>query len=319
MRLGSYEEWQLGRPSTPRPVLADLVRRATGHQLDRLDRILEGYSNEVYRVGCSGGDVVIRILRFDDDVSLSRSVDEAWAIEQARSAGVPTGEVLLLDSLHLDGAEFPVMVQRAVPGRPLSDVIGELSPEQRHGVLREIGRLLARLSMITIDRPSDWATTLAATLAARRADQRLLLNAGFTAVRVRRVVDLLEGYLRDLPYQPVVLCHGDLSAKHIFVTRDPAAGAQVSGFIDFGDWTPGAPVHDLAVLRVRSPELELGPLLAGHGQGGRGTFRRHLDLHTLFIALDALAFQVAERDQAGAAVTADQVHALVGGLEQQNR
>lgn len=318
MRLGSYEEWQLGWPSTPRSVLAELVRSATGHEIDLLDRILEGYSNEVYRVGCSsGGDVVIRILRFDDDVSMSRSVDEAWAIEKARSAGVPTGEVLLLDSIHLDGTDFPVMVQRAVPGQPLSEVIGGFSIEQRYDVLSEVGRLIARLSAITVDRPSDWTTVMAASFAAQRANQPLILDAGFTVAQARGMFELLEGYVRDFPYQQTVLSHGDLSAKHIFVAGDPAAGAHVSGFIDFGDWSPGAPGHDLAVLRVRSPELELGPLLAGYGRAGTGSSRRQLDLHTLFIALDALTFQVTELDHDSAAVTANLIHALVSDLTEQ--
>ncbi|MGH3657111.1 MAG: phosphotransferase, partial [Micromonosporaceae bacterium] len=43
-----------------------------------------------------------------------------------------------------------------------------------------------------------------------------------------------------------VLCHGDLSPKHIFVTGDGSDGeaVHVSGIIDFGDWKSGAPVHD---------------------------------------------------------------------------
>lgn len=319
MRLGSYEEWQLGRPSTPRSVLAELVRQATGHEMDSLDRILEGYSNEVYRAGCaSGDDVVIRILRFDDDVSMARSAEEAWAIEKARSAGVPAGEVLLLAGVHVDGTDFPVMVQRAVPGRPLGEVIGELSIEQRRDVLTEVGRLIARLGAITLDCPYDWRAATTASLAAQRAAQDGILDAGFTRTEVRAMFGLLEAYVRDFPWLQMVLCHGDLSAKHIFVTGESAAGAHVSGFIDFGDWTPGAPVHDLAVLRVRSPELDFAPILAGHGRAGVGSFRRQVDLDTLLVALDALAFQVAELDQAGAAVTTDLIHALVGDLTGEN-
>jgi len=319
VHLGSYEEWQLGWPSTPRAVLAKLVRSATGDEIDRLDRILEGYSNEVYRVGCTSGDeVVIRILRFDDDVSMSRAIDEAWAIEKAFRAGVPTAEVLLLDSIHLDGTDYPAMVQRAVPGQPLSKVIEKLSIERRHDVLSEVGRLIARLSAVPVDRPHDWTTAMEASLAARRADQPLILDAGFTAAQVRGMFELIEGYVRDVSRQQVVLSHGDLSAKHIFVAGEPTVGVHVSGFIDFGDWTPGAPVHDLAVLRVRSPELELVPLLAGHGHAGAESFRRQLDLHTLLVALDALTFQIAELDRSSASVTTNLIHTLVSDLAEQD-
>lgn len=117
----------------------------------------------------------------------------------------------------------------------------------------------------------------------------------------------------------MVLSHEDLRARHIFVAGEHSVGVHVSGFIDFGDWTPGPLVHDLAVLRVRGPELELGPVLVGSGQAGAGTFRRQLDLHTLFIAVGALAFQIAEQDRGDAAVTTDLIHELVGELTEQDR
>lgn len=316
MRLGTYEEWQRARTSTPRALLAQLVRGATGAGIDRVDRVFEGYSNEVYRVGCSNGaDVVIRILRFDDDVSMSRSVDEASAIRRARSAGVLTGEVLLLDSIQVDGIDYPAMVQQAVPGRPLCDVIGDFSKTQRYAVLEEVGRFIGRLGSVAIDTSSSWTADAAATLAALRGEHSLLLDIGFTVTQVRAVLERLDGYLAELSGHRVVLSHGDLSTKHIFVVDShPAVGAQVSGFIDFGDWAPAPPLHDLAVLRVRSPELELRPLLDGFGAIRSEDGRRNLDLHTLFIALDAFTFQVAELDDASAAVTANLIRTLVADL-----
>ena len=315
MRLGTFEEWQLSQPSTPRAVLDELARQASGAEIDRVDRVLEGYSNEVYRVRCtSGSDIVIRILRFDDDVSMSRSVDEAWAIEEARRAGVPTGEVLLLSSVHLDGAEYPVMVQRAVPGVPLSQVITELSLKQRSAVLEEVGRLIGRLGSVAVDRPSEWTANPAVRLDLLGKDHAPILGAAATD-QVRELFVQLDRYLADVAVHPMVLSHGDLSTKHIFVVSDgPVAGAQVSGFIDFGDWAPAPTLHDLAVLRVRSPELEVQPMLAGYGGIRSGIRRRELDLHTLVIAVDALTFQVAEQDHASTGVTADLIRTLVQDL-----
>lgn len=301
MPLGSYAEWQLARASTPRSVLAELVRRAVGTGIDRADRIVEGYSNEVYRVRCADGqEVVVRILRFDDDVTSSASAGEARAIERARAAGVPAPEILLLDTVRIDGSEFPVMVQRTVPGRPLGEVIDRLSERQRHAVLAEIGGLIARINGIQVEAERDWPTAMAAELANRRAGRDKILAGGFSAQEFDRMLDLLDGYVRGFPCEQWVLCHGDLSLKHIFVTGDGSDGepVRVSGIIDFGDWQPGAPVHDLAVLRVREPELDLPPLLAGYGVPADQTHRRRLDLHTLIIALGSLEFAVAEDDQA---------------------
>lgn len=320
MPLGSYVEWQLAHAGTPRSVLAELVRRAVGTGIDRVDRIMEGYSNEVYRVRCvDEQDVVVRILRFDDDVTSSASEGEAAAIEKARAAGVPTPEILLLDTVRIDGSEFPVMVQRSVPGRPLADVVDGLSERQWHDVLAEIGGLIARLNGIHVDDERDWPTAMAAELADRHADRDKILAGGFSAPQVDRLLDLLEGYVRDFPCEQWVLCHGDLSPKHIFVTGDGTDGpaVRVSGIIDFGDWQPGAPVHDLAVLRVRDPRLDLPPLLAGYGTAPDGTYRRRLDLHTLITAMSSLAFGVVEHDQARIERSGHLIRTLVADLNDQ--
>ncbi|GAB3911732.1 hypothetical protein GCM10011575_48210 [Microlunatus endophyticus] len=280
------------------------------------NRILEGYSNEVYRVRCADGqDVVVRVLRFDHDVSSTAAAGEAAAIEKARAAGAPGPEILLLDTVRIDDVEFPVMVQRAVAGRPLGEVIDRLSERQRNDVLAEIGSLIARISQVPVDGRCDWPTAMAAELAHLYAARDKILAGGFEASEFDRIMDLLEGYVVDFPCEQWVLCHGDLSLKHIFVTTDDIDdAARVSGIIDFGDWTPGAPVHDLAVLRAREPRLDLAPLLAGYGAPADHGFRRRLDLHTLIIALGSLAFGVEEGDQACIVRSAQQIRILVRDL-----
>lgn len=319
--LGSFAEWQLAQASTPRSVLAELVRRASGSEVVRADRILEGYSNEVYRVHCADAqDLVIRILRFDDDVTTAAAAGEATAIDWARASGVPVPQILLFDTVQVDGRAFPVMVQSAVPGRPLGEVIDRLSDQQRHGVLHEIGELMARINANPADSDLDWSTAMAAGLRDRYAERDEILAGGFSTAEFDRMLDLLEGSVRDFPCEQWVLCHGDLSLKHIFVTDDvrDRSIVRVSGIIDFGDWQPGAPVHDLAVLRVREPQLDLPPILSGYGAPDGTTFRRQLDLHTLIIAMGALAFGVRENDQASIVRSGHQVRTLVGDLDLQS-
>lgn len=315
--LGSYAEWQLAQAAAPHSVLAGLVRLAAGTGIEQADRIMEGFSNEVYRVRCADGqDLVVRILRFDTDVTSTASAGEAWAIERARAAGVPAPEILLLDTVRIDGSEFPAMVQRTVAGRPLGEVIDQLSEWQRHIVLAEIGGLIARMNQILVDDDRDWSSTMAADLVDLRTERGQVLAGGFSSSEFDRMVDLLEGYVRDFPCERWVLCHGDLSLKHIFVAGDGSDDAvvQVSGIIDFGDWQPGVPVHDLAVLRVRSPRLDLAPLLAGYGAPADGPFHQQLDLHTLIISLRSLAFGVAEGDRVCIEEARDLIRGLLANL-----
>ena len=209
-----------------------------------------------------------------------------------------------------------VKTMQILPGHPLHEVIDGLSEYQRYGVFAEIGGLIARLNQVVVDNHRDWSSTMAVELATLRTKRSQVLTGGFSATEFDQMLKLLEGYVRDFPGERWVLCHGDLSLKHIFVTGgangDPTV--QVSGIIDFGDWQPGTSVHDLAVFRARSPRLDLLPLLAGYGTLADDQFRHRLDLHTLTIALDSLAFGVVEGDQVCIDEAAELIRALLDDL-----
>lgn len=314
----AFVKQQHAQVSTPRSVLAELVRRGAGARIERLDRIVEGYENEVYRARCADGqDLVVRIMRFGPFAgNATRSAGEAWAIGQAQAAGLPTPEILLMDTVGIDGSTFPVMVQRTVPGRPLGDVVADLPDYQRHHLLAEIGGLIAKLNEVQVDDDRDWSTAMAAEIAGRRCERDAILAGGFTATQFDQMLDLLEEYAHDFPCERWVLCHGDLGARHIFVTANGKDGTEpgVSGIIDWGDWQPGAPVHDLAVFRVRCPQLDLLPLLRGYGAPADETYRRRLDLHTLDIALSSLWIGVDEGDHACIERSRTLIHTLLGDL-----
>src|SRR4051794_31795526 len=53
--LGSHAQWQLAQPSTPVSTVVEIVGRAAGTAIEQVDRIVEGYSNEVYQVRCTDG------------------------------------------------------------------------------------------------------------------------------------------------------------------------------------------------------------------------------------------------------------------------
>lgn len=279
--------------STSREVLASLAHRATGAELNQVKRIVEGYENEVYRVETTrGDDVVIRIRRFGVARSLDGAIAEAKAIERARNAGVPGPEVLLVDLVTIDGEDFPVMVQRAVPGRPLGQMWAILDADQRYAALVEVGEIIARLGQVPA--PGDWAARTKAEVDDRRAERNLVLAAGFTPTEFDQMFAALGRYVDTFPCPEPVLCHGDLDPSHIYLD----ATGRVSGVIDFGDAGAGSSVHDLAVLRVRGPGLDLDAALSGYHAPNDPLFRQQLDLDTLLIALFALKISVEENDSA---------------------
>lgn len=193
---------------------------------------------------------------------------------------------------------YPVMVQRTVAGRPLSAVLPHAAVAARHDLLVETGEVVARLNSVPVDLEREWTADQRFPRAARRQSRDTIVAAGFTVEEADTMFGLVEDHVAASAGPPWVLCHGDLSTAHLYATVDGSGRACVSGLIDFGDWLPGVPAHDLAVLRVRSPSLPLDPILDGYGRGGDAGLRRKLDLQTLMAALDTLHFGVSERDNA---------------------
>lgn len=286
--------------------MSSLVRRATGSKLDQVDRIVDGYENEVYHVRTTGqDDVMVRIARFGG--SAAKSQGEALAIEWARAVGVPAPEVLLLDTLQIDDRSFPVMVQRTVPGLPLRAVYDSLAAQQRRKVLAEIGDLIARLSQLPME--TDWLTTIRSGIVSRQGDRDLVVAGGFSPAEFNRMIALLQQYAGQFHPEQSVLCHGDLGPKHIYIDNN-----RISGVIDFGDWQAGSPLHDIAVLRVRVPHLALEPILHGYAMTSDCPDRRQLDLHTLYTAMPSLAIGVAENDAAGVRRVSTLIRSLLVAL-----
>jgi aminoglycoside phosphotransferase (APT) family kinase protein len=175
---------------------------------------------------------------------------EAAVIERARSAGVPTVEVLDTGTDdQLPGGRW--MITRAAPGRTLQDVgraaptigrtlddlaehytrlhaiapsgYGPLGPGGRHGMLES----WSQWQQQTIDRALD----------------ELIRSDAVSADFVSRAVGLCDAFSAELDEAPVALLHADLGDREVFV--DPETGA-VTAIVDWGGAVVGDPLYDLS-------------------------------------------------------------------------
>jgi aminoglycoside phosphotransferase (APT) family kinase protein len=194
---------------------------------------------------------------------------EAWAMGQARAAGVPVPEVLDLRSIETGDGARTAMVMRAADGRQLGQLLPDLSPVQRRAAMVDIGRTLGILNAVATpgawepEGEGRWADAEAHRrryLANVRSDTQHLPAAGLDAAEVERVVALLASG----PVDPsLVLCHGDVSPEHVFVDDE----LRVVGLIDFGQWYAGSPASELAGVAMRTTEADIEAVVAGHPQG----------------------------------------------------
>ena len=254
--------------SAPQALLVAFAEQKMGTQVTRLERVTQGYANEVYVADLASSERVIVRIRRRGATSFA---SEGCALKAARSAGVPVPEVYALETF---GAEEPleVMLLSLVPGRPLGEMWSELNEGERRLATERVGRVLQRLHLETggWGRRSDdggwefatWRERAEAEVQGREADVPTLREAGLSEGETDGLMAAVRAMLSVSRPTPV-LCHGDLGMDHLFVD----ASLNVTGIIDFGMWRGGPLELDFAVLNMYHPDVSLARLGAGYGVG----------------------------------------------------
>jgi Ser/Thr protein kinase RdoA (MazF antagonist) len=270
-----------GQFGLPRSLVVDLAARASGGEVVDVRRVVGGYDNEVYRVELADGrSVYPRIRRLGE----AGGHGEAWAMSQARQAGVPVPEVLSLTVVATDEGVREAMVVAQAPGRDLESILPSLRPPERFGVMRALGGVLARLHQVST--PGGWRHNDDGSwpdpvqvrcwfLEGRAGDREDLVAAGLDGDEVDHINALLDRFWEpvDPPGRPV-LCHGDITPDHVFVDAD----LRISSLIDWGMWQGGSPAGDLATAAIRNTGGDFAAIVAGHGSGSQdsSTFQRSI-------------------------------------------
>jgi len=244
-----------------------VVERVVGRTPMSMDRVVNGYDNEVYRVGLDGArEVFVRIRRQGE----GEFNDEAWAMRRAAAVGVPVPEMLGIDRVSTDDGERSVMLLASAPRRAL-ETIDTLSDADRLVVMVSLGQLLKRLRSVRM--PGMWRPGADGTwptpdelrryyIRDRLAERPELEQAGLTAAEIDLTFHTLQFFSGDADGGPV-LCHGDLNPGHVFIGDN----LRVSCLIDWGMWHAGSQLGELAYIWKTFGDEGLVGTLSGLGGG----------------------------------------------------
>lgn len=280
-----------------RDAVVGMVERAAGYRVDQLQRLTVGDENEVYRVRLIDDSVVYARIRRPGDGSFE---PEAWAMEQARSAGTAIPHVLTVEEIETEDGPRSAMLIAESSGRQLAAVLPVLTQDQRRRAMVNLGRELARLHTVAtpgVGRPDAggrWPDPREAkrTFIAERSGQRAeLISAGLTPDEVQAIIAQI-GASSDTPAPTrPVLCHGDLHAAHVFVDDD----LEVCGVIDWGLWHGGSAVSDLAAASMLHDPQHFEAILTGHftiGSAAPSDLRLRLSVAIINQAIGHIAWHV---------------------------
>ena len=254
--------------SSPRDLVVAFVEQKMDARVMGLERVTQGYANEVYYADLASSERIIVRIRRRGGASFA---SERWALAAARRAGVPVPEVCALGVLEAD-EPLEVMLLSLVPGRPLGELWPELIEGERRLVMGHVGGALRRLQLETggWGRRSDdgswefgtWQERAEAEVQGREADVPTLQEAGLSESETDGLMAAVRALLSVSEPMPV-LCHGDLGMDHLFVDES----LDVSGIIDFGMWRGGPRELDFAVLTMYHPDVSLAWLESDYRVG----------------------------------------------------
>jgi aminoglycoside phosphotransferase (APT) family kinase protein len=250
--------------TTPPDVINNLVLRASGSGVAARSRIVGGEGNAVWSITTRAGDnLIVRISHWTSFGA------EQWASEQARRAGVPAPEILLVDNhVAVGDTQVAVWIHRKIQGQPLHAVENKQTIRQ---LTEEAGERLARIHSVhtTGYGPMDeYGRGLLIGFTEvlmwdDRAADAALVN-GISRADIEQAAQLLDVHQQIWAHPPRLL-HGDWLIEHVIVRAD-----RVVGIIDFGNARSGDPAYDLAYWQFfwDTENYPLACLLDGYRRAG---------------------------------------------------
>ena len=234
-----------------RQLANQIVEKHFGKPPNRIVYRRSGRTNYVFAVNHLEGQFVIRISPDAERIEAFRK--ELWATQKAREAGVPSSEVLEVDS---DADSEPYMISRRVTGAEATH------HPQRERIIHEMGRYARLINSIHTkhfgsnfdwtnngDKNRTWTNYLENELD-YESRLELLSKHKILADRelkqLRRIIEQSKA-LRIKP----CLNHGDLRLKNVIVDED----GEIAAIVDWEEclstiapqWDLSISLHDLSI------------------------------------------------------------------------
>ena len=255
--------------NTPTSLINEYVRKATGSTIVQSSRVVLGLDNEVYAVTTTSHHrLIVRISHKENH----RFEAERWALNAARSAGVPTPHVLLVEQAVYHDSVVTFCIEEKISGVPLDELLKQGMASSVNKAVDQIGEVLSKLHSVKIDgfgylqpdgkgQQTSFAEIM---LMANERQAELYEAASLWNVPEQKItvgLELLNTHRELYQFQTPVLVHGDFGPRHIFVEED-----NISGVIDMQDCSGNHPVFDFVSWDAYWRELvPTSKLLASYG------------------------------------------------------
>lgn len=239
--------------TTPDETTNSVVFEATKKEVKNKSKIIAGEASEVYNIELiNDSHVILRIARGGKE----QYAQESWAIKEAKKAGVPVPEILLIKHLSVDGNLLSFCVQNKLPGEPLERGaidFGKFDKTRQRSIINSAGEVLSKIHQIKtlgfgyLDGEGKGPFATFGELMSEHTDQadaflQLAQKYDIPVKSMQKALDILSKKADNALLIKPILNHNDFNIKHIMVDE----ADRITGIIDWGEVEGHSPINDFA-------------------------------------------------------------------------
>ncbi len=231
-----------------------------GARVTGIEPVSGGLANTNLRVTISGRDPPLLLRLYQRAPAEAR---KEWALHRRLDGRVPIPKILYAAESN-PATDCPYAVVEWIEGHHLGQVAPDLAVEDRNGLARDIGRVLAAIHATTfptagfLDADLNVAQPIDAGASGLAGYLRLCLVGGRGGERLGAALTMdtlafaeREGHRLEAWTRPPRLTHADFNGSNVLVHRTPA-GWRVVAVLDWEFAFAGAPFFDFGNL-MRPP------------------------------------------------------------------
>jgi aminoglycoside phosphotransferase (APT) family kinase protein len=273
--------------------LEGAIREDFGLEITHTEKVVKGYSSQVY--GGKLGDQTV-FIRINKD---QRVFDvEVLGYEAFKNQGIPVPEIIAYKASPASIGQ-PTMIMSSAEGVVMAE--SHSSPEQIEIIYNDLGRLMKRIHEVKLEgfgklivkdgalrgESNDWAGYWDSRKKHHDKGLAFLKEKNFASEsEIEKIKSIFEE-VRSLDIGQASLLHRDMHHAHFFVK-----GTDITGVIDLGALMAGDPRLDIAVSLVFQTSEEQEYLRNGYGELARDPV---VDKYLLIILVDKVLFRFKDR------------------------
>lgn len=232
----------------------------------RVERIVEGVGNEVYRLIASNKqnpDLILRIHHGNHPEFYT----EKWAFDEVKARGVAVPNIIKITDFKNDEDTFTYSLETSLDGETLDKLLSDgldMADRERFSILA--GETLAHIHQVKTMGYGNFSRTgvgkfrsLAESMQQHDDYNELSAASSTTKLNDKELKNAIDMIDKIDSEEKSHLIHTDYAPKHIFIHR-----GKISGIIDFEICMSGLAATDFNRWRVQESRISMKDLITGY-------------------------------------------------------